>query len=166
MTPMHDHDERTLGSLFDEWRADEPSAGFALGVIRAARPAAAVTSTRWTARGVVVPVLLAALLVSFGAAAFSQREVRSGLKNSLEETDARHPSMKAAPIAFQFPEEAGQAEPDWVDSKPRVKEPNPKPIAQPAFLTEVEVPVVAPPRVVHFPHCECGTSGVVCSCSD
>lgn len=166
MSPLHDHDERTLGSFLSEWGADEPPAGFSQAVVRAARQADGMTQARWTPRGVIVPLFLAALFVSFGAAAFNEYSTRREPTAAVLVAEPSSEPRKVTPLAFHSPEEASQAEPDRAPSKPRI-EPRisrlPPPLVEVAAVQE---PVEERPRVVHFPHCECGTSGVVCACSD
>lgn len=170
MSPMHDQDERTLGSLLDEWAADEPPAGFAPTVVRAARPAEGMTVSRWTPRGVVVPLLLAALFVSLGAAAFSEHAERRERKKAALLAETRQEPKKPTQLVFHVSQEVSQAEPDPVRAfraaKPRDLPLTSSTLSPPTEASQAEVPAEERPRVVHFPHCECGTSGVVCSCSD
>lgn len=114
-------------------------------------------------RGLFVPVLLVALLVSFGAVASlaSYAEGRVRLLPA-EDTGTLAPREHRVSVPLStgsaFAERAVPAEPEVPtprSAKP-AREPNP----------EVLPDMPKPPRQVHQPRCECGTSGVVCSCAD
>jgi hypothetical protein len=69
--------------------------------------------------------------------------------------------LKVPAVSFQWMMDTSHAEP----------EAELEPVA-PVARQNVRAPEVpgeeapARPRVVHFPRCECGTSGIVCACSD
>jgi hypothetical protein len=165
MTSMHD-DDGSLGALLDDWRADRPHDRFASTVVRAAELERARLRAASTPRGVVVPLLLAALFVSLGAAAaFSQRSESS--VGAVEETLSDPPlrAIRAPQVAFHATGESAQAEPEPTREASRNQSVRPPSFAAPTEIAEEETPVVSP-HTVHFPRCECGTSGVVCACTD
>lgn len=166
MSPMND-DDRPLGSLFGKWQADEPPEGFSSAVVGAFEAERQMRSSRWAPRGVVIPLLLAGAFVSFGAAAaFSERALRN-VESGQEETFRTPLSVeKAPPLFFHGAFESGRAEPDALTESARSVRPESPASATPEEVEEAEPSAPETPRVVHFPRCECGTSGVVCTCSD
>lgn len=166
MSPMKD-DDRPLGSLFGDWQAEEPPEGFASAVVRSFESERRKAGSRWATRGVVVPLLLAAVFISWGAAAaFSERALRTA-ELGQEETTETAPKAKEAPrLSFYSTLEPSSAEPDPLIEPSRNVRPEMRPEAPSGEVEEAERLAAETPRVIHFPRCECGTSDVVCTCSD
>jgi hypothetical protein len=154
--------DEELDALLDAWAAPQCPDGFA------ERAVSRALSDRRVSRppgrpGLVVPLLLVAMLVSLGAWA--------GLEASRDDSPAGAPetapsSVKAKHISFELVAGTTYAEPELETeeeqgpSKPARQDKRSDPD------TDGEAQSTKPPPVVHWPRCECGTSAVVCTCSD
>jgi hypothetical protein len=164
--PERDEDfERALG----QWSPSRPPSDFAEKVTSRflqERP----TVSRWPKGRVLVPLLLAALFLSAGAFAAWQEfrprlslvgddalpaEKRSGTQETrvrlhqVHQSGQAEPERHKEPVAPQPPRKARKDVPAKVDEIPENKSSGP-----------------TPPKKLHLPDCECGTSAIVCSCSE
>lgn len=166
MSSMND-DDQPLASLLSEWQTETPPEAFASTVVRVFESERRASGLRRAPRGVVIPLLLAAAFISLGAAAaFSERALRS-VESGQEQTDETPVKAGKAPrVSFYGTFESARAEPDSSITPARIVRAENPARALSEEVEEVAPPAAETPRVVHFPRCECGTSGVVCTCSD
>lgn len=165
---MRKPDESGLDFLFEEWGTTEAPEDFAQRVLSAAQVEKTARRSRLVPRSVVVPLLLVALCISVGAAAAWDRWKPVRVGGSVEVTDLEVPRIeRSSQLSFHMAHDLGHAVPEVgaVDS-PR------KSSSRVVVSDDVEPPPVdaiavePKPGIVHWPQCECGTSGVVCTCSD
>ncbi len=163
-------DEKLPEVLLEEWSCDEAPLGFAERVAVSARADGSSSGGRGRGRGLLVPLLLAALFISAGAAAAWSQKKQQGVRSA--ETSHREgglPVPKPQKLSFHGRSGEVRAEPERQIASPVTKRPAllVEQLVEDSSLDEEELPSEeAAPRVIHFPKCECGTSGVVCTCSD
>lgn len=121
---------------------------------------------------VLVPLLLAALFLSAGAFAAWQ-QWRPRLVSGAGETLAESKLSREAPVFVHQLQQDARAEPERQkqpsaappprrDSKSRA----PAKAVDSGTTERAEAPGPTPPKRLHLPDCECGTSAIVCSCSE
>ncbi len=149
--------------IFSSWNASVPPAEFASRVaLLASEEHGRGTRHR---RGLVIPILLAALFVSFGAAAAWDSLVMSGSQRLVDE-----------PVSAPMVQDARELQ--WVSaaslrqpkSIPEIDIPKKLPVSRVnRQLVELEPPPAAgeperSPTKLHLPRCECGVSAIICTC--
>lgn len=170
MSDLSNGPDPGLQQAFHDWSYDEPPRDFARDLAQLAISERAQSGTRRTRHGVVVPLLLAAFFVSLGAAAawsrFGSPEIGA------VEVSAPELTTKREKLSFAVHARGASAERERAKSEPPEsgRRANTR-LAPPTFAKsqdaqEIESEASQRPRAVHFPSCECGTSGVVCSCAD
>jgi hypothetical protein len=158
-----------LDQALSSWRSDEPPSDFARNIVEAAAREQARGGTQRTGRGVVIPLLLAAIFLSVGAAA--AWGVRQKTETSTaEQAEPIAPLTKGEQLSFALHARSANAEREQAKENDQKRPPPPKAENAPQPPKSDEIDNLgdesAPPRVLHLPKCECGTSGVVCSCAD
>lgn len=156
------HDD--LAAEFESWGVQKPSEGFSARTALLCRTQAQPLKLRGLPRG-LFRVLLAAVLLSAGAYAASQysgvqlERDGEGAKNQIHHTESEKVSVYATPRVDAFAERE-KGEEQRVKRKPM----RTQPVVQDA--SEEGLPQPTDPAGVHHPRCYCGTSAVVCFCSD
>ncbi len=155
-------------SILREWSADEVPDDFATRVVLAARGGQAIHPSPKASRSLGVPLLLVAIFVSVGAAAAWDRyERRQPIAGPGAASQGDAPGARPSRLSFHLVSDDGRAEREETATA-STKAAKGKRIQTPNVLISAvdEATVDTKPRVVHWPKCECGTSGVVCACSD
>jgi hypothetical protein len=153
------HDD--LAAEFESWAVQEPSADFSVRTALFCRAEAHPLGLRGLPRG-LFRVLLAALLLSAGAYAASRysdiqlSQDDESAKSEPHDLEPGKVSVYATPPADAF------AEPEKSENL-RVKR---RAIQTRPVVQDEVVAQPMNPAGVHHPRCYCGTSAVVCFCSD
>lgn len=155
------HDD--LAAEFQSWGAQEPSEGFSAKTALLCRSEARPVRWRRLPRG-LFRVLLAAVLLSAGAYAASQDW---GVKLSKDGEGAKSepPHLEGKVSVYGAPRADAFAEREKGEELHRKRKPvRTQPVVQEASEETVAEP--KDPTGVHHPRCYCGTSAVVCFCSE
>jgi hypothetical protein len=162
MSDRSEVSERDLERALDQWTADEPSSDFAARI--AQKVSQGGTRSARAGRSVVVPLFLAAIFVSLGAAAAWDTWARPVLTVEVER--GADPAAKRQIVSLKPHSQIVSAERDQEAAEQGSLRPQLRKVAAPEAAEQVDEEPPTPPRVVHVPRCECGTSGVVCSCAE
>jgi len=181
-----------------EWRAQEAPDEFSQDLIKKLAVERRVVSNNWRARGLVIPLLMASLLIAWGAAAafggpgssvFSFIDSPEPKRDLSPEPGLERTSPAAqAPIALDeeevfevvdapqlgrlqaapSPQErkliaSGRDQESAASGKSKELKPG---AVEPEAALKLQTDQVDTRHELHLPRCECGTSGVVCSCFD
>lgn len=166
--PRSDFATRTLERMIRQSQAE----GESFGIAANARSVSVVRPV-FPKKGVLAPLLLVAIFFSFAAAAalgslVSRKSVVSsenGTKGDAFSAPARQvevgiPASTAhaerepeVPASHKLPRRAGKGSPEKAGA------PDTEQTTKSSSSSRKKEPL-------HFPQCECGTSGIVCSCAD
>lgn len=144
-----------------DWPSQNPSEGFAARIVeRAMAERRGVRTPRKFRR--VIPLLLAGVLLSAAAAAYSHLEGERTQIEAIEENDSL--TLTTPRVEFH----ARQTQSELVAEKDQIRSPGKRRIPHaeeaPAHQVEPAPPSNVPPGTLHLPRCECGTSAVICTC--
>lgn len=151
-----------LDGVLEAWAAPRVPAGFAERVVERALSDHSRSARPGGRGGIVVPLLLVAMFMSWGAWAGLEAS-RAASTNDIAESPPT--SVEPSELSFELVSGPAYAEPEIGPEQERAAAPaKPRPVSK--ADKDEDGQAAEPPRVVHFPRCECGTSAIVCTCSD